>query len=231
MQGIGKRLKAARTKAGLSQQEVADKAGVTQTAIAELESGRTRRSTRTRELAAAVGTTAKWLEGEGPLNEPEQPWTGAAAVVARSYDRLIEVAGAEFARMPVYDIRFAAGAGAVNDDETPIDYHLISMSLLRSMTDAPLNMIGMFQAAGDSMEETIHNRDWVAVDLRLNRAANPGIYALVFEGEGLLKRVSRHLETGAITLISDNKRYEPQVIKKPDRLTVVGRVIFSIRRH
>lgn len=231
MQGIGKRLKIARVKAGLSQQEVATRAKITQTAVAELEAGRTRRSTRTRELAAAVGTTAQWLEGEGSINDPAQPWDGPQTVVSINYDRLVEVAGSEFARLPVYDIRFAAGAGTVNYDETPIDYHMLSMQFLRSITDAPLDMLAMFQASGDSMEEAIHNRDWVVADRRVTRLVNPGIYALVYEEEGLLKRVERHLETGAVTLISDNKRYQPQTIKKPERLQVVGRVILSIRRH
>jgi phage repressor protein C with HTH and peptisase S24 domain len=145
--------------------------------------------------------------------------------------RVVEISGIEFARIPVYDIRFAAGAGAANYDETPIDHYLVSLSFLRSMTDAPLDQIAAFQANGDSMEPTINNRDWCVADLRKTKLFNPGIYALVWEGEGLLKRASQHLETLAVTLVSDNKAYEPQTIKKPDRLGVVGRVFMSIRRH
>lgn len=217
MQGIGKRLREARLAAKLSQAVLAERAGLTQPAIAEIESGRTRNSPHIVRLAKALSVEPDWLAGT-----PAPP---------KKSDDIIDVAGAEYARLPVYDIRFAAGAGAQNDDETPIDYYLIGMPLLRGMTDAPVKDIAVFQADGDSMEPTIHSRDWVFVDMRKKRLTNPGIYALVFEGDGLLKRAAQHLETGAVTLISDNAKYPPQTIKKPERLTVVGRVFLSIRRH
>ena len=81
------------------------------------------------------------------------------------------------------------------------------------------------------MEPTIFSRDWVFVDRRKTRLTNPGIYALVFEGDGLLKRAAQHLESRAVTLISDNLKYPPQTLKKPEQLIVVGRVFMSIRRH
>lgn len=143
----------------------------------------------------------------------------------------IEVDADELARIPVYDLRFAAGPGATTDDEEPIDHYLVSLNLLHSLTDAPISMLAIFQVDGDGMEDTIFNRDWVFVDRRKKRLTNPGIYALVFEGDRFLKRASQHLETKEITLVSDNKAYGPQTIQKPDRLQVIGRVFMSIRRH
>lgn len=148
--------------------------------------------------------------------------------------RIIEIEGLEYARLPVYDIRFAAGAGSVGEEpETPIDHYLVSINLLRAATDAPVGQISVFQADGDSMFSTINNRDWVFVDRRRTRLTNPGIYALIVDGERLLKRAQQHLETGAVTLISDNPAYRPQqqTIKRPERLGVIGRVFLSIRRH
>lgn len=231
MSTVGERVRKAREKAGLNQTELATRIGVTAQAIQHLEANPKATSRHLIAIARELSVSPEWLEGgRGRMEDPGRDWAGPPHALSKR-DNLVEIGGSEFARLPVYDIRFAAGAGAVNYEETPIDYHLLSMSFLRSLTDAPLTMLGMFQASGDSMEETIHNRDWVVTDLRFNRLVNPGIYALVFEGEGLIKRVSRHLETGAVTLISDNRRYEPQIIKKPDRLQVVGRVILSIRRH
>jgi phage repressor protein C with HTH and peptisase S24 domain len=225
------RLRARRKALDLSLEKLAAKVGVRYQTIQDLETGKSQGTKHIVALSRALEVSPDWLlTGQGSMEDAERTWSGPPRAEARN-DNLVEVQGAEFARLPVYDIRFAAGSGSINEDETPIDHHLISMSLLRALTDAPLDKIGMFQAAGDSMEPTIQNRDWVAVDLRFNRLVNPGIYALVFEGEGLLKRVSRHLETSAVTLISDNKRYDPQTIKKPERLQVVGRVILSIRRH
>jgi phage repressor protein C with HTH and peptisase S24 domain len=92
-------------------------------------------------------------------------------------------------------------------------------------------MIAAFWVAGDSMQPTIGDGDLCVADLRRTQLTNPGIYAMVFEGEGLLKRAAQHLETKAVTLISDNDRYPPQTISRPDQLKVVGRIIASVHRH
>lgn len=147
------------------------------------------------------------------------------------HQSIVEFNGHEYAVISVFDIRFAAGYGAENYEEEPVDNYVISLSLLRSLTDAPVKDIGVFQAQGDSMEPTIRDRDWVVVDRRKTSLKLPGIYTLTVEGEGLIKRASRHLETGVVTLTSDNARYKPQIIKRPDRLSVIGKVFISIRRH
>lgn len=146
---------------------------------------------------------------------------------------VVELNGIEYARLPVYDIRWSAGPGSDGGDEIPIDHYLVSLNLLRATTDAPVGQIAIFQSDGDSMASTINNRDWVFVDRRRTRLTNPGIYALMVDGDRLLKRAQQHMETGAVTLISDNPAYRPQqqTIKRPERLTVIGRVFMSIRRH
>jgi phage repressor protein C with HTH and peptisase S24 domain len=227
MKEIGQKLKRARAEAGISQAELARRAGMSQQAIAEIEVGRSRRSPNVIALARALGKPPDYFE-DRRLDEPESQWKGPPVA---KHGGIREVDGVEFARIPVYDIRFAAGAGAQNDDETPIDHYLISLSLLHSITDAPIGRIAIFQADGDSMEPTINNRDYVFVDRRKTRLTNPGIYAIVFEGDGLLKRAAQHLETRAVTLVSDNQKYPKQEIRNPERLQVVGRVFLSIRRH
>jgi SOS-response transcriptional repressor LexA len=65
---FAKRLKAARTQAGLTQVQLARKAGMGQSTIGELES-KGHGSTRTATLAAVCGVTALWLEsGEGLMS-------------------------------------------------------------------------------------------------------------------------------------------------------------------
>lgn len=176
------------------------------------------------EYGRAYNVDPGWILtgiGKGPEETKKMP---------RS-DLVVEVNGTEFAVIPVYDIRFAAGYGAQNYEEEPVDHYLLSLNMLRTATDASIKDIAVFQATGTSMEDTIHDRDWVFVDLRKKTLKIPAIYALTVEGEGLLKRASQHLETGTVTLTSDNPRYKPQIIKRPDRLIVIGRVFMSIRRH
>ena len=228
MDGIGQRVKEARASAGMSQRTLADRVGMTQQAIAALEKNSVAKTARVNDIARALNVSPEWLEGKtGALRDPEMLWAAPQVSVGG----LVEIAGMEFARIPVFDIRFAAGAGAENGDETPIAWHTIGISVLRTWTDAPVSQIAVFQADGDSMEPRIHKGDWVLVDRRRTRLTNPGIYALLHEGDGLLKRASQHLETGAVTLVSDNPAYPPMTIKKPERLTVIGRVFLSITRH
>jgi phage repressor protein C with HTH and peptisase S24 domain len=177
-----------------------------------------------KRLCATLNTSYESIFGEGPLEDQMPPMRG----------NIFEFGGIEYARIPVYDIRFAAGTGNVEEgDEEPIDHYLVSMNTLRAATDAPLTQLAIFQAHGDSMKETINGGDWVFVDRRKTNLRIPGIYALTVDGERLLKRGHQHLETGVVTLISDNTAYEPrrQTIKHPERLNIIGRVFLSIRRH
>lgn len=156
---------------------------------------------------------------------------GTEIELADIADKIVEIGGHEYARLPVHPIRFAAGSGAVNYEEVPEEYYILSLSLLRSMTSSPLESLGVFKVDGDSMEPTLYDRDWILVDRRRINLSSPGIYALNHNGEAIIKRASQHLETGVVTLTSDNSKYDPQQIKRPDRLIVIGRMILSIRRH
>jgi phage repressor protein C with HTH and peptisase S24 domain len=225
MKTVGDRIAAAREAKGLNQTQLAKAVGISSQAIQQLESGETRGTKHLVAIAAVLDVTPESLQGVSD--------GGRKITIPSRKTNIVEIDGAEFAKVPVYDIRFAAGHGSEGGDEEPVDHYLVSMNLLRVATDAPISSIAIFQADGDSMSSTINNRDWVFVDLRKTKLTNPGIYALVYDGERFLKRVTQHLETRAVSLISDNPAYKPQsqTIKKPDRLTVIGRVFMSIRRH
>ncbi|MEE4947044.1 helix-turn-helix transcriptional regulator [Pseudomonas alliivorans] len=58
---LSERIKKARTHAGLTQREVAERVGIAQTAISQLESGKTQRSTYLFQIAEACGVSSVWL--------------------------------------------------------------------------------------------------------------------------------------------------------------------------
>ncbi len=60
-ESFASRLKATRMARGLSQQELADAADMSQTAIGHLEHGRNKRSRESAKLAAALGVNEGWL--------------------------------------------------------------------------------------------------------------------------------------------------------------------------
>lgn len=62
------RLKQARKRAGLSQRDLAERCGLTQPAISELESGKSASTAYAAQIAAALGVSALWLAaGEGNM--------------------------------------------------------------------------------------------------------------------------------------------------------------------
>lgn len=144
---------------------------------------------------------------------------------------IIEVGGEELVQIPIYDIRAAAGFGSQNYDETPTGYFPISLIFLRAITDTPPEHIGILQIDGHSMYPTLHDRDLAFVDLRRKRLTREGIFALNFEGDTIVKRAQQHMETGHVTLTSDNPQYKAQVIKNPERLHVIGQIFWSLTRH
>lgn len=153
------------------------------------------------------------------------------SVIENLAGSVIDFDGTEFARIPVYDVRLSAGGGASNYDETPIDFYTIGMSMLRDFTDAPVKRLAFVKVKGDSMEPLFTTGDWVLVDTRETHLATPAVYAFVNDGEAVIKHASQHMETGAVTLISHNPKYEPQTITRPECLHVIGRIVLSIRKH
>lgn len=70
---LSERIKAARVHAGLTQRELADRVGIAQTAISQLESGKTLRSTYLFHIAEACGVSGSWLVSGlgGMLTDPK----------------------------------------------------------------------------------------------------------------------------------------------------------------
>jgi transcriptional regulator with XRE-family HTH domain len=70
---IGERVKLARKEAGLTQQELANKAGIKQSTLSELERGDSYGTKTLASMAAALSVNALWLEkGVGPKRTGEQ---------------------------------------------------------------------------------------------------------------------------------------------------------------
>lgn len=71
---VGERLKQARVthKPALTQKDVSDRSGVSQSVISDLERGKIQGTTKMIELAASVNVNALWLSsGHGEMRSPE----------------------------------------------------------------------------------------------------------------------------------------------------------------
>lgn len=75
------------------------------------------------------------------------------------------------------------------------------------------------------MEPTIRHGDLLLIDTGEPRVKDNAIYALLIEGDLVVKRVQRKLD-GTLVVRSDNDAYPPEEIPAAEsaRLGVVGRV-------
>ena len=147
-------------------------------------------------------------------------------VVPTYMPTVTKIEGIEYARLPVYDIKASAGRGSLVDDGEPISWRLFEMNWVRGLGSAKLENLAVIEVDGDSMWETLHDGDHVLVDRSRKALAQPGIFVLNLEGQLIVKRVSMDFQTKAVTIISDNPRYPQQVVDAPNKLDVVGRVVW-----
>lgn len=215
---IGRKVQELRKLRGMTQKQLALAVGVTQQAIAELEAGRAIEPKRPVQLAKALGVDPDILL----LNSASK--LRSDVIVETSWIETIR--GQEYAVLPSYPITASAGDGAFASDGEPDSFQVLPNQWLKSVTRARLNDLCVIQVSGDSMWDTLHNGDNVLVDRSRKTVGRPGIYVLEVDGELIVKRVQKDLETGHIKVISDNPKYPEMTVKEEQRLRVVGRVVW-----
>lgn len=137
----------------------------------------------------------------------------------------------EYQVIPRLRAQAAAGKGGarqIDDDELLADVAGV-MALERDFMRAAFGRDGGFitvQVSGDSMSPTLINGDVILVDTEVNRVKDSDIYVVRVDGDLLVKRVQRLMNT-SLVLMSDNPAYKPETIP-PDAvhaLRVVGRMV------
>jgi hypothetical protein len=169
-------------------------------------------------------------KGMIPEADPEGFREGPSKFTHAARSGFVDLNGAEFATIPRYDAGLSAGPGSIIDaDSEPIGFHLIEAQWLRSVTQTAPSRLAVLRVAGDSMEDTLADGDWVLVDRGQTRAAQEGIYALQIDDTTWVKRLSLNLRERLIRVISDNPRYPVQELPADD-LTVIGRIVWIVAR-
>lgn len=137
--------------------------------------------------------------------------------------------------VPYFEDTYAsAGDGAINYEEAPttLDFNENFLrGFLRISGD--LSKVHIINAKGDSMEPTIANGELLFIS-----TANAGgvisgnIYVINYGGDVFVKRLEKNPITRAVTLFSDNEKYEPIVIdgENLENCSIVGRVVAHIRK-
>ncbi|CAK1788062.1 putative phage repressor [Vibrio crassostreae] len=113
----------------------------------------------------------------------------------------------EWAKLPVYDVHAAAGAGALVQSEYQIGVFSLPVELLLEYGLKP-EFSSVIFVDGDSMEPILSDGDRLLVDIRERQhpVAN-GVYVIRIDEAVYVKRLQWDIENGVYKIISDNLKY------------------------
>lgn len=212
---LGSRVKEIREQKGISQAQLAEKVGISQTAIHLLEQRDSRSSKFLVEIANALGISPSWLSQghEGITFSEEQTPTDD-----------------DYVLIPQYDASAACGKGQLNDYVTVKGGLAFRRDWIRSMGWQTPNLYVLY-AVKDSMSPTINNGAIVLVNTLETQPRSGSLYLISWYGEERIKRVFKDGNT-VYRFSSDN----PNKAQFPDErvdlsesadVSILGRVVWQ----
>lgn len=217
------RLKEARLKAGLSQKQVAEAVGMKQPSYNYLEKNDKGGSTHLPEIARVLGVDVFWLRtGESA--------TKVDASVQKMLDSsrnipLNDLYNNEGVWIDLVNVRFSCGDGE------SVEFHFddvkrrvrFDSEFFAHHNVKPEN-VRLVEALGDSQEPFVCSGDLFAIDISDVEIRDGKYYAVYFEGEAMLKRISKEAG-GVLRLQSLNPKYIDKVVSKENgaEFRVIGR--------
>lgn len=159
--------------------------------------------------------------------QPEQG--GAVMMQVTNPEGLVQGA---FVMVPKMEARASAGTGIIPTSDAVDALVAFEEAYLRSLGVSP-RFARLLEIAGDSMLPTLADRDQVVVDTSIDDVRADALYAVVFGGAVMVKRLQIQGD-GSVLLKSDNRSagYDDHRIPASDLhdLHVVGRVCGQFRR-
>ena len=191
MNTIAERLKYAREASGLTQPELASKAGVSQGTIGNIESGLRKRPRDLLSIASALGVAPVWLEtGKGSMLPPGSPEIDLDN--NPDYPSIRRVMFKLSAGVSGFSVDYQDGNG------NPLVFR-------RDWYDkngyTPSKLFATYVANG-SMEPGLYDGDTVVVNTEQVEPKDGVVFAANYEGELVIKRLVR--DDGQWWLASDN---------------------------
>lgn len=232
---MANRIRLLRERAGWTLQQLADNVEprTTRQTILRLENGDRRLTQDWMErIAEALDCAPAELFQRTETSAISSAGGASVAVDLRSKtaDALVDVAGDSYFFVPAYDVRAAAGAGALGHSEAAIYRLPFRLHWLGQVTKSPPNRLAVIQIDGDSMQPTLMHGDHVLIDRGDTAAGRDGIYVLDL-GDGLVvKRTTVNPATARLTIGSDNPAYQTFTDIDPSDVHFAGRVIWIGRR-
>lgn len=129
------------------------------------------------------------------------------------------IADADLVFLPHYDVRAAAGAGALVDDKPGARRWAFDRTWLAQEVRVPPHRLVLINVTGDSLDE-LHDGDIVMVDRGDIERIREGIYVFELDGQLYVKRLSMH---GKQLLLSSRHGTEP--LQENPSFKLIGRVV------
>ncbi|HWW56380.1 MAG TPA: S24 family peptidase [Sphingopyxis sp.] len=220
------RLESAMKHRGASAKGLARTAGLGETVVRDILQGMTKdvKLGTIEKLAAALGMSLSDLLPDAlGRARPVQgtPSDHAPLISAHAGDGAIALRHV--------DISYAMGAGSNFDDypdEMPV---LFDPGFLRSLTQAPPEMLFVAEGDGDSMFPTMINGDQVIIDrTQRHLTMQDRIWALSVHGAAMIKRL-RTVGPNRVRIMSDNTTIPPEEVDADD-VFIAGRVVWIGRK-
>lgn len=251
---LSERIKLARTHKGLTQKELAERVGIAQTAISQLESGKTLRSTYLYQIAAACGVSGAWLATgignmshdpiEGLLGEArviierenehfrswqnDQPLLGVAPISA--WDDLTPVEDDEVEIPFLREVELSAGSGRTVIEQSTSAKLRFGKRSLRAH-NVQFHQAVCVVVSGNSMEPVLPDGSTVGINTGERQVTDGKMYALKHDGQ-LRVKVLYRLPGGGIRMRSLNSAEHPDesyTLEQMDQnsIEIIGRVFWG----
>ncbi|WP_323865659.1 XRE family transcriptional regulator [Xenorhabdus cabanillasii] len=216
--------------AKMSQEQLAQKVGVSQPAIAKLVSGKTKSSRKSLEIALALGINPAWLvNGTGKIKgessdaniPPFEEWENV-----QQWDNLTPSECDEVEVPFLTDIDHAHGNGEYSKSDYKGFKLRFSKPTFRKVgADSDGEGVLCFPARGDSMEPLIPNGATVAINCNDKKVIDGKVYAI---NQGGWKRIKILIRSShdKITIRSLKKEEYPDEEVPMDSIEVLGKVFW-----
>ena len=211
---VGKRIRQARIRLGLSRANLAKLVGVNERTITNYENGKTMKPSILQKIAKALEVDPQWLlTGEGSLPTPSKIALPHAFITLNFYPNVVA----------------SAGYGTINENEEKTPIH-VDKAFLELLGIKPAKNLDIIRVVGDSMEPFIKNGEYVIIE-RTQVARNNEIVIAVVDGEVYVKRLQKDPVRRIIKLTSANPTHLDIELKEEalDRLRIIGVIRAKIR--
>lgn len=221
MKTIAERLRFARRRCGINQQQLEELSGVKQPVISKLERGGILKTTGLVALAKALDCSPQWLEtGEDlPGEENGQRPKGAPRLINLDenpdYPAIRRVSLKAQAGVSGYAVDY------MNDDGPPIVFR---KDWYTAHGYKPEKMMAL-RVSGESMVPSLYAGDLIVINSIQTEPKDGIVFVCIYEGEIVVKRLFR--EAGQWWLSSDNQDQRRYPRKICDQSTeIVGEVVY-----